>query len=309
MENAWIDEVLLPAANLTGYRVIYEVETWLRRICLAAFILSEGSSWATTLNPKLRERLEEQSERNRQRWYLGVDAEEELLWSTTHGQLSDLLELEVIAAAVKRLCDVDGRELSRRLRAIAAVRNTLAHNRPISQDTITVLTGDAAVVRAATQRFKHSILYAQYKIVMSQIPDGLDELAAAFEKYSAAKPNQQFFLACNEDFVFVTRLPVDPFGTWPQAGAIRNALGLGRHMIVCVLANKQGDEIQIVFPRSLPADDAAEVTRRFIRAVSDPRSWTKDPPERQHPADVGWPRFWFYENQSPTTGSMFTPLA
>jgi hypothetical protein len=36
MAGEWSGEILAPEENLNGYRVVYEVETWLRRICLAA---------------------------------------------------------------------------------------------------------------------------------------------------------------------------------------------------------------------------------------------------------------------------------
>lgn len=72
--SEWSDEVLFPSANAVGYRLIFEAETWLRRICWAALLLSAGPAWATTLDDHLRKNLERQSQSNSARWYLGVDA-------------------------------------------------------------------------------------------------------------------------------------------------------------------------------------------------------------------------------------------
>ena len=159
MNSEWSDEVLFPSANAVGYRLIFEAETWLRRICWTALLLSEGPAWAASLDDRLRRTLEWQSKSNSSRWYLGVDAEEELLWSTTHGQLADLLRMESIQQDLHRLCGLRGDLLAQRLISIAQVRNTLAHNRAISEDTLTVLRGDVTVIRAAATRFKLNTIY------------------------------------------------------------------------------------------------------------------------------------------------------
>jgi hypothetical protein len=180
MNSEWSGEVLIPAANVTGYQLAYEAETWLRRICLTALLLAEGPAWAANLDRRLRERIEEQSRQNSARWYLGVDAEEELLWSTTHGQLAALLRLPSVAAQIADLCGVQGGFLSDRLATIGQIRNALAHNRAISNDTLTILRGEMTVVNAAVGRFKRNTLYAGSDIFLSEFPDDLAVLGAAF---------------------------------------------------------------------------------------------------------------------------------
>jgi len=36
VKSDWSDEILISAANMQAYRVIYEAETWLRRITLTS---------------------------------------------------------------------------------------------------------------------------------------------------------------------------------------------------------------------------------------------------------------------------------
>jgi hypothetical protein len=299
--SEWSDEILVPSANVVGYQLVYEAETWLRRICLASLLTAQGPAWASILDSRLRKQLEGNSRRNGQRWYLGVDADEELLWSTTHGQLASLLRLEAIAETCERLSGVPAEVLATRLESVAQVRNALAHNRAISDDTLTVLRGDLAVVRSAASRFKRHTLYARSEITsFAQSPVDLERLISEFETRAAALSGQQLFVAANEDFVFLVRLPVPPFGRWPDAAKLRAAVGIASHLMVCVLANKQGDELQFVMPRRLSTTDQIEVARRFLTSSTLQSGWTHVPPDEQHPADVCWPRLWFYENSEPT---------
>jgi hypothetical protein len=54
-----------------------------------------------------------------------------------------------------------GELLAQRLESVAVIRNTLAHNRAISDESITILQGDLSVVRAAVERFKTTTVYGE----------------------------------------------------------------------------------------------------------------------------------------------------
>jgi len=296
MKSDWSGEVLIPAANIEGYGLVYEAETWLRRICLAALMLAEGPAWASSLDPQLRSRLEAESMRHGTRWYLGIDAEEELLWASTHGQLARVLQLSAIAHAVQHLCGARAVDLADRLRSIALVRNALAHNRAISDATLTILQSDLVAIRSAVDEFKVNTLYAESEIHLRDYPSDLKRIGSEFDRLADAAVGQQMFLSANDDFVFLVRLPVDPFGRWPRGDRIRDGLGVASRLLLCVLANKTGDEVQFVIPRSLAYPEMSEVTRRFVGMVSVDPFWTDVPPTAQHPANSSWPRLWFYEN-------------
>ena len=75
MNSEWSDEILISAANLQAYSLVYEAETWLRRVALTSLFLAEGPAWATKLDPSLRGRLQAQSRINSARWVLGQLAE------------------------------------------------------------------------------------------------------------------------------------------------------------------------------------------------------------------------------------------
>ena len=152
MNGRWSDEVLIPSANSIAYELVYEAETWLRRVVLAASLLSAGPSWAEGLPASFRQRLQSQSAKNASRWCLGIDAEEELLWSTTLGQLAQLLEQASLAESLSALCDASGEMLAGRVRSMAEIRNALAHNRALSEDSLRY----ARTAQADDARFRKS---------------------------------------------------------------------------------------------------------------------------------------------------------
>lgn len=186
--------------------------------------------------------------------------------------------------------------------ARAEVRNALAHNRGLSEDTMIVLDGDLGVIKAAVRGFKRSTLYAESEIHLEgsePVPDDLQTIAPAFYREALAFERQQLFLGANDTFLFFISLPVDREGTWPDASTLKRVLAPVFRSLVCVLANKQGDEIQVVLPRSLSDSDKLDVLKYFMDRTVLETGWTEISPEDQHPADVTWPRLWYYENRPP----------
>lgn len=303
--SEWSDEILFPIANADGYRLVFEAETWLRRMCLAALLAQHGPEWVLTIDQKLRQRLESHSAANSARWYLGVDADDDLLWSTTHGQLADLLRLQSIQPKLMELGKIKGDVLANRVLSISQVRNALAHNRAVSDDTMSILRGDITVLRAGWTQFKDRTLYDQSSVIYTEDPDVPNDLKEISEYCGTvasdrfADLRQQIFHSANSNFVSVVRLPVEPFGMWPNARRLHAALRPVGRFILCVMANKSGDEIQIVFPRKLPFATMQEIVDKFATREVLVDAWTDVPPEFQHPASVCWPKLWFYENRRP----------
>jgi len=300
VDSVWSEEILVPSANVLGYRLIFEAETWLRRICWTALLVAEGPAWVESLDEQFRKRLEAQSSQNSSRWYLGVDAEEELLWSTSHGQLATLLRRQAIKDEIYRLCGYHGELLAKRLESVSLVRNTLAHGRAISEESIRILKADLSVIRGAVDRFKNETLYAQIEIVSigDGLPDDLYEFMFAFKNLDRGIRGQQLFVGVTDDLVSLVRLPVDPWG-WPDGRKLRDHLGEVAHLIVCILANKSGDEFQILMPRRLPLNDKMQVLTRFMMPELLANSMTDTPFEKQPATSSCWPRLWFYENRRP----------
>ena len=217
-------------------------------------LIAEGPEWVVVLDEPLKKRLETQSANNRSRWYLGVDAEEELLWSTTHGQLATLLRMDSIQPHLHRLCGYYGELLARRLESISQIRNTLAHSRAISDESIRILRGDLDVIRAAVERFKEKTLYADQDIVSmgDDVPDDLFDFLFAFEDLQSRTAGQQLFVDASEDFLSLVRLPAPP-GGWPDTAKFQRHLSEVAHLLVCLLANKTGENFRSSCPQATSA--------------------------------------------------------
>jgi hypothetical protein len=236
--------------------------------------------------------------RNSSRWYLGVDSDEDFLWSTTQSQLGELLRQENVRGEIQQLCDVRAEVLAEQLKTIGQIRNALAHNRAISDDSIVILKGAMTMLLAAVSRFKRRTLYAKSETLFftEEGFEDLSDLVAAFEDESRRFNDQQLFLSANDDFIFLLRLPVGPYERWPDSSRLSDALGMRSHLILCVLANKEADELQVVFPRRIGNDEKLEVLNCFMSSAILRDCWTNVSPERQNPARVCWPKLWFYEN-------------
>jgi hypothetical protein len=70
-------------------------------------------------------------------------------------------------------------------------------------------------------------------------------------------------MSANDDSVMLVRLPVEPFDRWPRVGKIRDVIGLTGHLLLCVLVDKEGNELQFVFPRWLPEAEKLKLLERF----------------------------------------------
>jgi hypothetical protein len=295
--STWSGEILTPQTNVVAYQQVYEVETWLRRICLASYLIAEGPAWAATINSTLRVQIEEEVQRNASRWYLGIDADEEMLWSTTQDQLEQLLRRDSLAPYVIRCCGVSGRVLANQLGTIALIRNALAHNRAISMDSLTILDGVLTITTSAIREFKRRILYSTAEAVDQNSGGDLREVYNTFLEGERKFPDQQLFLTANDDFVFFVRLPIEPFDRWPDTKRLYESLGLTRHLLLCILANKAADELQFVVPRRIATPEILQVLKSFMSTIVLSEAWTTIPPGQQNPVYTCWPKLWFYENR------------
>lgn len=296
MNSTWSGLILIPGANTRGYELIFAAETWLRRISLTALMTTHGAAWELAIDDKLRSQLSKQSKWNSARWYLGVEAGEELLWSTTHSQLSTILRIESIQGALNELAGMSGEVLAARLDGISKIRNSLAHNRAISPNAIKVLEGDLVVVNAAVSRFIDATLYAPVEIHMDPEAGKWASLVNALELESQKHPSQQFFVGTTPHFIQLTRLPVEPFDRWPNISKFKAELDPVTPWLVSCFVNIGGDEFSIVVPKSTDLETLVLISERFSRIARLPSCWTTTPPESQDPAYSSWPRAWFYAN-------------
>ena len=79
--------------------------------------------------------FEAQSRSNSSRWYLGADAEEELLGPPLQGSSPVSCDGTRFSSTSTVSVGFYGELLAQRLESVAVIRNTLAHNRAISDES------------------------------------------------------------------------------------------------------------------------------------------------------------------------------
>ena len=289
------EELLIPRINTIAYRQIYILETWLRRICLSAWMSSRGENWQDGLDSRLASTLRTRVHHNRQRIYLGAENDGELIWQATHGELIRLLAAEQIADQIEKLTGVKSDFLVRKIDEVREIRNLLAHNRALAQRTYVILSGLLASLEEAVDHFRRSVLYGPSSILMEN--DG-DELGIYLDEKLHGNDWKKFqaFVSRKGDFVELTCLPVAPFDRVVDVKQLLRAFSEHISIIIAFCLNKLGDEYIILTSRNLPRERHFALCDTFVK---NPNVWTKIEYVDQEPRDVCSPKVWFYENNSP----------
>ncbi len=153
------DEMLIPQINGEIYFKIYELENWLRRICLTAYMKEYGADWISHIPFQIVNRVRSRSKQNENFFYFDLDSDENLIWAVTQGELMTILLDDAIAHQVKDLTGFSKSALSQKLEELKGIRNMLAHNRALTSTASTIFTGITVSLFQGIKIFKERILY------------------------------------------------------------------------------------------------------------------------------------------------------
>jgi hypothetical protein len=290
-------ELLIPDRNGDIYFSVYEIENWLRRICLAACMIKHGIDWPRKIDSGVAKRLRGRLNRNRQLFYLGAETDDNLIWMTMHRELHSLLFHSDLWPIVKDLTQFTRDRLSGKLQELNDIRNLLAHNRAFSQQTETVFRGLEAAINRGIASFKSKLLYPQYEILDDTDPDGLN---VAFQDELVGNDWSKFqaFLGRSDFFYKFVCLPVSREHDPAYISGARLLRQYADHLqlIIAFTVNKTADEYCVLVPRGVPLADAKALSTLF---VSDPDVWTAKRFVEQDAQYICHPKIWFYEDRRP----------
>jgi hypothetical protein len=162
-------EMQIPKLNGEIYYAIYEVENWLRRICLASFMIKYGRNWASKIPNKVSSVILHRIEKNKDLFYLGAETDDNLIWMSMHGELRKLLFDVNVWPVVKQLTGYNKDRFTAKLIELNDIRNVLAHNRALSKSTNTIFQGLVTSLQAGIDNFKRIILYTNSNILEEEI--------------------------------------------------------------------------------------------------------------------------------------------
>ncbi|MFF2089783.1 Swt1 family HEPN domain-containing protein [Paenibacillus sp. NPDC058174] len=295
MKLEFREEMLIPQINGDIYFSIYDLENWLRRICLTVYMVEYGGNWANHLPKKIKDSIKQKNDRNRELIYLDVDSEENIIWSLTQSELSQLLLNPTIWARVQELIGFSQERLAQKLIELREIRNLLAHNRALSERTYIITKGIIESLYSAIHRFKTNFIYNDSKTIMEDMDD---DLSIYFS--SKMEGNDwggfQAFLESNEIIYSLVCLPVNRKCNYPSAYKLLSKFNEVIDNVIAIQVNKTGDEFIVMIPKKLPNEISYKIIDLFLDKDD---LFTCKEFESQHPKYICNPKIWFYENRRP----------
>lgn len=292
MKLEFREEMLLPQINGDIYFLIYDLENWLRRICLTVYMIEYGSDWENHVPKKIKHR----NSRSQELIYLDADSEGNLIWSLTHGELAQMLLNSAVWNRVQELTGFSQERFSQKLNELREIRNILAHNRALSERTSIIAKGIIESLHLVIDRFKNNFLYSSN---IEIIEDNIDDEVCIYFS-NKMKDNDwgkfQAYMAGDEVLYSLVCLPVGRECHYPSAYKFLSKFNGVMESILAIQVNKMGDEFNIVIPRKV----SKEICIKIIDILLEKDDlFTCKEFESQHPKYICNPKIWFYENRRP----------
>lgn len=287
--------MLIPSINGEVYYQIYEIENWYRRICLTAYMKEFGAEWMSYVPTQILNTFKSRSKKSEELFYLDLDADDNLIWTATQGELKTLLLEDAIAHQIKALTGFSKSTLSQKLDELKEIRNILAHNRALTNTAITIVTGIIVSLMQGVKHFKNRVLYADLK--------SGDELTDKVFSYFNEKMERndwgkfQAVAFMKGDIYELACWPgpnQDSNGTYPSASKLLEIYKDVLDNILAIAINKRGDEYTVLFTQKINDGAIKRIINLFIKV---PDIWTQTSFEEQNPKFVCNPKIWFYEHQ------------
>lgn len=286
------DEMLMPQINALLYYEVYELENWLRRICLTAYMLEFGDAWLSEIPEGILKGLQKRACKAEDLVYLGIGKTDNPIWFTSLGQLEQLLEHDEISLRMQNITEYSVRHLLSTISELRELRNVLAHNRALSPKSFRFAVSIRQTLQHVISNWKQAILYARDTKGLRLTERGeyfADRVSDAFSH------DFQVFLSSANGLYKLTRLPCSHrhFGQFFSA---RKAVTRYESVMDSILAfaiNISGTEYSILIPEKMSDASIEQVIDSFLE---DLNVWTTIDYEQQEPEYVCHPKFWFYEN-------------
>ncbi|MGB9856475.1 MAG: hypothetical protein ACPLKS_08075 [Caldisericum exile] len=288
------DEIVIPKVNVDLYISLYEIENWFKRICYIAYVFKYGQNWIRAFPPEFINKFKNRYNAIKNLLYLDAQLDDNLIWMSTLGELSQLILHESVIPFVETLTGLSKENLKNKIDEIRNIRNLLAHNRALSETTATIFQGITASFRIAIDNFKNYFIYEIGKILFDN--ENNDPINLYFQKRIKENDWSKFqaFIAKSEYFYSLVCLPVAPFGRFVSISKLFNEYKNEMDKILAFLINKEGDEYSILIPYNIEKELIINIIEIFLKK-SD--VWTKTPYIKQHPKYICDPKVWFYENR------------
>ncbi|MDO9465633.1 MAG: hypothetical protein Q7J67_10115 [bacterium] len=154
-----LTEVPFSKYNLLIYSELYVLENWLRRIIYTLLLAKFGKDWKGVIPEKILNDLKRRLKETRDRVYLDCENNDNVIWLTTLGELSQLFKLESIMPILKDITTYSGKLISSKIEDLGEIRNIIGHNRAIGKSTFEIYRGVLKTFNVLLKSFKNKIIH------------------------------------------------------------------------------------------------------------------------------------------------------
>ncbi len=300
-------EMLIPKINGKIYYAIYELENWLRRICLTVYMQSFGENWTLEIPSGLSKKLKETEAKNLKFSYLEADNDKNIIWVATLAELVELLRNDKIKDQLEFFINIERENFFDKIKELRQIRNFLAHNRALTKSTEIIVNGIIESLGISIRNFKSHILYnknnASHDFVFpefdnenNEVIEDKDEVIRYFfyKAKNTDYSNYQPVIAKGKFLYSLLSLPVPRNNNYPSAYKLLNQYSIYIDLIIALLINKDGDEYSILISNQANKEIVKGIIDLFL---GNDLIWTSKTFEEQNPKYVCNPKIWFYENR------------
>jgi hypothetical protein len=288
--------MLIPTMNGQVYYQIYELENWLRRICLTAYMQVFGEDWLNQIPENIKKSTTSVTRNNLNLSYIGGDNDDNVIWTATQGQLIMLFQFEEIKDVMESLINMKRDTFVQKISELKQIRNFLAHNRALSETTSIIVAGIIESLKLAISNFKSKIMYSSRDIIFDPKDD---KISVYFE--NKMKDNDwskfQAFIESDDYLYGLICLPVSHTdGLYISGYKLLDAYKNFTKVILAFQINKEANEYMILVSKKTDEKKIEDIIDIF---VSRPQVWTNKQYIYQNPKYICNPQVWLYENQKP----------
>jgi hypothetical protein len=295
-----------PAGNAIGYRELFAVEQWLRRLAHLALNAAVGPAIQGALPPDLYAELKKRRSQLEASAYLGVAAEpDDLIWLTTMDELRAVLGLDSVRPIVKRISGLHASLIDSKLAELREIRNAVGHNRPLSAKTCSILEAAVLSLENGLARLRDQVIARpDTRSAAGDLSDS--SLASLLQAVIAnhgdiAIGAERLVLSDDDFFHHASLLPrhavgggqagVAELGEWIDAQRLIQITRSIRPTLVATLLPIRGTSLELVWSRKATSTQHAAILQAFVD-IAD-RVWGDLAYDSQDDAIYRESRVWF----------------
>jgi hypothetical protein len=298
-------DIPVPVQNALGYRKLYVLEQWLRRIAYTAILVRSARSVLGGMPDALVRELKRRRASLPARLHLGAETADEAVWMTTLEELRDLLTDEHLYPVVRRLTGWYHREmLVAKLDEIREIRNIIGHSRAVSARTLGILEGDLLALQQGVDTFRERVVGRTAatddvsdepgRQVVEYLDRQLTEASQAVSTRSLAVAQSEHFFHASVVPTFLSDKPSsggEELGQWVDVANLIEALEGVRERLLAVVIPVRGESFTQVWPRGLTLEEHLELIDAWMAAA--PEVWCDEPYVYQDERAICHPKVWF----------------